>query len=751
MYMPLFRACTSFRSVSAVHGHLTVTGFGKDRLVATKLIEAYSQTGAVQWSRLIFKTFSNPDSFMWGVVIKCNVWNGFFLEAIDVYRSMLANAVELNNFVFPPILSACSSICDLRTGETIHSTVLKSGFDCDPIVSTSLLNLYGSSECLCSARKVFDEMPERDSVSWSSIITNYIRSGSEAEGLKLFREMVRVEMAIDAVTMLSVSEACGELRMPIIGKSCHGYTVRKNIPIDSALVSSLVAMYGKFGDVNSAERLFGNSVDRSTASWTAMISCYNQNGCYSEALKMFVKMSGHKLEANTVTLMNVVCSCARLRCLREGRAVHAYAVRNYIDLDDDFLRSSLIDLYANGGELRYARLVFDSAYEKDVVSWNILISGYAREHMAEESLSLFREMLVRGILPDSFASASALTACGSIGLSEFGCQIHALVVKTYVVPNEFVRNSLIDMYAKCGFTSSAFRVFCDARDGSSVVAWNSMMCGFLQNGYSEEAVRLFEEMCANNLHVDEVTFLSVVQACSNLGFIDKAKWVHHRLITSGVTSDMYIDTALVNMYARCGDLDVSRRVFDRMRDRSVVTWSSMISCYAMHGRIDDSIALFDGMIESGRRPNDVAFMSILSACGHAGNVSRGKSYFDSMVRDYGIAPSSEHYACLVDMLSRAGDIDGAYEVILSMPFPVDASVWGALVNGCRIHQRMDFLSRIESDLVNVNGDDSGYYALLRNVYAEGGKWVEAMKVKSRMRSQDMTKVHGRSMIEARPS
>ncbi|KAL8533692.1 hypothetical protein ACS0TY_009911 [Phlomoides rotata] len=743
LYMPLFKACRTSRSLAQLHGHLITTGLHKDALASTKLIESYSQTGSVQSSRLIFDTFRNPDSFMWGVLIKCHVWNGLFQEATYMFQWMLESLVELNQYIFPSVLRACSAVNDLRLGETVHARIVKSGFESDPVIETSLLSMYGEMGCLYNARKLFDEMSMKDAVSWSSIISNYVHNGQAIEGLRIFRKMVSRGMEVDSVTMLSVVEACGELDLWRAGKSSHGYLVRRNLGSDhEALGSSLVAMYGKLGDSSSAEKLFfSNQFDQSVVSWTALISCYNQNGYYLEALTTFTKMLECRVEGNSVTLMNVVCSCARLGWLREGKTVHGYVIRNDIDIDRDFLRSSLIDLYANCDHLEYGRVVFNTTKDKHVVSWNILISGYARNQMAEEALSLFVEMLIQGILPDSFALASALSACGMIGHSEMGCQIHCLITKS-CLPNEFVENALIDMYSRNGFISSAIRIFRDTKQ-SSVVTWNSMMCGLSQNGYSKEALSLLDEMYTACHDMDEVTFLSAIQACSNLGFTGKGKWIHHKLITFGVKKDMYVDTALINMYARCGDIRMARRVFDNISERSSVSWSSMIGGYAMHGDVDYSIALFDRMMELGIKPNEITFMNILSACSHAGYVEEGKYYFNSMKVDFGIIPSCEHYACLVDLLSRAGDLNGAYEVIKSMSLSADASIWGAFVNGCRIHQRMDFLNSVESDLLNIDAaEDSGYYTLLSNVFVQGGKWNESRMVRAKMRR----KVPGYSMI-----
>ncbi|KAK3027369.1 hypothetical protein RJ639_040167 [Escallonia herrerae] len=534
--------------------------------------------GALESAKLVFNTFPKPDSFMWGVLIKCCVWNRFFREAISLYDNMLYKLTHISSFLFPSVLRACCGFGDLGIGQKRQA------------------------------------------------------------------------------------------------KSIHGFVVSRDIQGNGSLDNSLVAMYGKCGDLYSAERLFDNVVDGCTPSWTAMITCYNNNGCYREALDIFVEMHESNAEPNALTMMGVLCSCARLGWLKEGKSVH----------------------------------------------------GYAREGMSEEALLLFVQMQRQLLLPDSFTLASALSACGNIGFFHFRCQIHGYVIKSGS-SSEFVQNSLIDMYSKCGFVDGSYKIFENSQQ-KSVIMRNSMMCGFSQNGSSAKALNLFDQMYSDRLEMDEVTFLSAIQACSNLGYLEKGKWIHHKLITMGVAKDTHIDTALSDMYAKCGDLQMAQGVFDSMSKRSVVSWSVMVGGYGMHGQIDAAISLFNRMLEVGTRPNDITFMNILSACSHAGHVEEGKLHFNSM-RDFGIEPKFEHFACLVDLLSRAGDLDGAYSIIKSMPFAADASIWGALLNGCRIHRRMDMLSNIQQNLIKTNMDDTGYYTLLSNIFTEGGEWDEFRMVR----------------------
>ncbi|XVE85785.1 hypothetical protein DITRI_Ditri17bG0119000 [Diplodiscus trichospermus] len=745
LYMPLFRSCTNLRSLAQLHAHLLVTGLHRDPLPSTKLIESYAQMGSFQSSNLVFKSFPTPDSFMWGVLIKCSVWSYFFQEAIFLYHTMINNSqVRISNFIFPSVLRACSCLGDLGTGGAVHGTIIKNGFEKDSVIQTSLLCMYSEMGCLSFVKQVFDEMLIRDLVSWSSIILSYVENGKASEGLEMFRLMVLEGIRPDSVTMLSVAEACGELGCFKLARLVHGYIVRREIECDGSLANSLLAMYSKCCDLASAERIFANVTNRSTELWTAMISSYNRNGGFMEALKSFVDMLDAGVEPNSVTMMSVLGSYVGLGLLREGKSVHCYIIRKQMDPEYDVLGSVLVELYMKCGKLNYCENILHIVGGRNIVPWNMLISACADKGLLTEALVHFVQMQTRGLKPDSFSLASSLSACADGGLLQFGDQIHGHIIKRGL-SDEFVRNSLIDMYSKCGLTELAYMIF-DEIKAKSVVTWNSMICGFSQNGNSIEAIRLFDQMYLKSLEMNDVSFLCVLQACSILGYLEKGKWLHHKLLTYGVRTNLYIDTALTDMYAKCGDLRTAQRVFDSMSERSVVSWSVMIAGYGAHGRINAAISVFNQMVESGVRPNQVTFMNILSACSHAGSVEDGKSYFNSM-RDFGVEPNSEHYACMVDLLSRGGDLNEAYRIINSMSFPADASIWSALLNGCRIHHRMDMIKTIEKDLVDINTDDTGYYTLLSNIYAEEGNWREFGKVRSLMKGIGLQKVPGYSIIE----
>ncbi|XP_027362779.1 putative pentatricopeptide repeat-containing protein At1g69350, mitochondrial [Abrus precatorius] len=747
LYMPLFRSCSTIRTLTQLHAHLVVNGLHNDPLASTKLLDSYAQMGSLHSSRLVFYAHPFPDSFMLGVLIKCYLWNHLFHQVLSLYHHYFQMGSHLTkncSFIYPSVLRATSGVGDLVMGRKVHGRIVKSGFSSDHIIGTSLLGMYGGLCCLDDARKVFDGMCERDLVSWSSVVSCYVENGRPSEGLEMLGWMVSEGIRPDSVTLLSVAEASAKVGSLSLAKSVHGYVIRNGMVGDLSLRNSLIVMYSQCGDVCRAEGVFESLADRSTACWTSMISSYNQNGCFDEAIDAFVQMQESEVEPNAVTMISVLYCCARVGWLREGKSVHCFILRKEMDATDIDLVPALIDFYAACWKISSCEKLLHLMGNSNVVSWNTLVSFYARESLNEEAMTLFARMLAKGIMPDSYSLASTISASANAGSIQFGQKIHGHVMKRGFM-DEFVQNSLMDMYSKCGFVDLAYTIF-DKMMHKSIVAWNCMICGFSQNGISVEALKLFDEMYFNCLDINEVTFLSAIQACSNSGYLEKGKWVHHKIIVSGMQKDPYIDTALVDMYAKCGDLKTAQGVFDSMPEKSIVSWSVMIAAYGIHGQIIAATTLFTKMVESDIKPNEVTFMNILSACRHAGSVEEGKLYFNSM-RDYGIVPNAEHFASIVDLLSRAGDINGAYEIIKSTYMPVDASIWGALLNGCRIHGRIDLIKNIEKELGEISTDDTGYYTLLSNIYTEGGNWYESRKVRSRMEGMGLKKVPGYSTIE----
>jgi pentatricopeptide repeat protein len=302
------------------------------------------------------------------------------------------------------------------------------------------------------------------------------------------------------------------------------------------------------------------------------------------------------------------------------------------------------------------------------------------------------------------------------------------------------------MYAKCGRIEIAWQLF-GKMHKRDVVSWNAMIAGYEQNGFAEEALALFKQMQLEIAMPNSVTMLTVIQACADLGALQQGRWIRENIIQSRYEVDVAVGNSLITMYAKCGSIELARQVFDKMLERDVITWSAMIAGYGVNGHGNDALMLFEHMQQTGTQPNHVTYVSVLSTCSHAGLVDEGWQYFGCMSQNYGITPLVEHYACMVDLLGRAGHLDEAWDFVKKMPLEPAASVWGALLGVCRIHYNLELGELAAKRLFDLEPENAGYYTLLSNIYAAAGRWNDSSKVSALMKDRGVKKKPGCSWVE----
>lgn len=302
------------------------------------------------------------------------------------------------------------------------------------------------------------------------------------------------------------------------------------------------------------------------------------------------------------------------------------------------------------------------------------------------------------------------------------------------------------MYSKCGDVDNARKVF-DRMGERDVVSWSSMISGYAHNGYSTETLEFFDLMRVSDVRANRVGLLSSLLACGQLGAMRKGEWLHNYAIRKGFEMDVLVATAIVDMYAKCGSLDLARLVFDRVDGKDVVCWSAMIMSYGYHGLVKEAITVFDRMVVAGVSPNHATFTGILSACSHSGLLQEGKKYFDSMQSQYGLEPKLNHYTCMVDILGRAGKLNEAQDLMEKMPMDPDSSMLGSLLGACRIYGDLDLGEKVADKIFELDAAHAGYYVLLSNIYAAKLRWNDAARVRKLMVERKIAKVQGFSLIE----
>eukprot|EP01018_Ginkgo_biloba_P019248 Gb_37820 [translate_table: standard] len=622
--------------------------------------------------------------------------------------------------------------------------MVTTGFDQDIRLASMLGSTYVKCASMQNARLLFNQTHIPNLFFWNAMIRGYAKNGLCEQALEFYYQMQIAGTQPDKFTFPFVLKACASLSALQEGMEIHANIFRKGFEMDTFVGNSLIAMYAKCGSIETARRLFDKMSKSDVVSWNTMISAYAQNGNADEALRLFNEMKIEDIKPNSITIISLLPAWDHLSALQQGKLIHGYIIKN--GFDSVVVSNAIIDMYAKCGSINTARQLFYKMSERDVISWSAMIAGYAQNGHASEALTLLNEMQLQDMKPNLVTIVGVLPACTQSSALQQGKQIHGYIIKNGFESEIIVDNALIDMYAKCGSIDTARKVF-DKMCIRNVVSWSAILAGYVKNGNGNEALSLFNEMQLQEIKPNSVTITSVLPACAILSALQQGKQIHGYIIRNGLESELVVGNALIDMYAKCGTIGFAHQVFDKMSERDMVSWSAIIAGHGMHGLGKDALSLFSQMQLEGMKPDHITFVSVLSACSHAGLVDEGWQYFNCMSRDHCITPKVEHYSCMVDLLGRSGHLDKAHEFIQKMPLEPNAVVWGALLGACRIHGNIVLGEHVAERLFELEPHNVGCCVLLSNIYAKAGRWDDVAKVRTTMKDMGLKKTPGCSFIE----
>lgn len=542
--------------------------------------------------------------------------------------------------------------------------------------------------------------------------------------------------------LLKVCGDVGEIRR---GKEIHGQLIVNGFSLDLFAMTGVVNVYAKCGQIEEAYKMFDRMPERDLVSWNTIVAGFAQNGFAELALDLVTRMHEEGRRGDFITIVSILPAVANVGSLRIGKAVHGYAVRAGFDSTVN-VSTALVDMYAKCGRVETAWLVFDGMKSRNVVSWNSMIAAYVEGGNPEEAMRIFQKMLDEGVEPTNVTIMEALHACADLGDLERGMFVHKLLDQLKLGTDVSMTNSLISMYSKCKKVDIAADIFSKLL-GKTLVSWNAMILGYAQNGRVNEALNYFCEMRSQNIKPDSFTMVSVIPALAELSVIRHAKWIHALVIRSCFEKNVFVMTALIDMYAKCGAVGTARKLFDMMNERHVTTWNVMIDGYGTHGLGKAAVELFNKLLEGPTKPNDITFLCAISACSHSGLVEEGIHYFSSMKKDYGIEPVMDHYGAMVDLLGRAGRLNEAWDFIQKMPIEPGITVFGAMLGACKIHKNVELGEKAANRLFELNPDEGGYHVLLANIYAAASMWDKLAEVRTVMEKKGLQKTPGCSLVD----
>ncbi|XP_045820983.1 pentatricopeptide repeat-containing protein At1g11290, chloroplastic-like [Trifolium pratense] len=642
------------------------------------------------------------------------------------------------------LLDHCTSTKHLHQ---ILPLIIKTGLYNDHLFHNKLINLFFKYGTINEALHVFETVEHKKDALYHTMLKGYAKNSTLCDTLCFYLRMQNDEVMPVVYDFAYLLQLCGKKLELEKGREIHGQVIVNGFEYNLFSMIGVMNFYVKCGEIDDAYRVFERMSEKDLVSWTSLVAGYAQNGFHERALDLFFQMQEGDLKPDSVALASVLPAVADLKDLRIGRSIHGYALRLGFESKVSFT-NALLDMYFKCGCERTARLIFERMNNKCVVSWNTIIDGYAQVGKSEEACATFMKMLDEGVEPTRVAVMAALHACADLGDLERGRFVHKLVIQKKLDFEVPVMNSLISMYSKCKRVDVAASIFDNLKKKTNVT-WNAMILGYAQNGCVNEALSLFYMMQSKDIKSDCFTLVAVITALANLSVTRKAKWVHGLAIRTYMNNNVFVSTALVDTYAKCGAIQTARKLFDMMQERHVITWNTMIDGYGTHGHGKEALDLFNDMQNESVMPNDTTFLSVISACSHSGLVEEGLHFFRSMKEDYGLEPAMDHYSAFVDLLGRAGKLDDAWNFIQEMPIKPGITVLGAMLGACKIHNNVELGEKAADKLFELDPDDGGYHVLLANMYASASMWDKVAKVRIAMEKKGLQKTPGCSLVELR--
>lgn len=671
----------------------------------------------------------------------------WFDFALLFYFKMLGVGVCPDKYTFPYVVKACCGVKSVRMGKLVHDMIQLIGLENDIFVASSLIKLYAENGCVTDARYLFDKMPHKDCVLWNVMMHGHLKNGGSPDALGLFTEMRKIGSRPNAVTFVSVLSACASEGMVSLAAQIHGLVTKYGFEMDSAVANTLLAVYAKCKSLSDALTVLNTMPQTDVVTWNAIISGFVQNGMMNEALHLFHQMLSHGVKPDSVTFSSLIPSITESVYLNRGKEVHGYIIRSGVQMDA-FLKCALIDLYFKCRDVNMAFNIFKQDPIGDVGVYTAMISGCVLNGMNKDATKVFKQLLDQQISPNSMTLASVFPAFANSASIRHGMELHGFIIKnsTDSFSGFYVQSAILDMYSKCGRLELARQIFINMnhKDG---ISWNSMITSCTQNGKPEEAINLFRQMGAECFQYDCVSISSALSACANLPSLHHGKEIHGYMMKNRSCSDIFGESTLIDMYAKCGNLEQARHVFNMMDEKNEVSWNSIIAAYGNHGLLTECVHFFEKMLGNSFQPDHVTFLAVISACGHAGKIDDGIHYFHCMTEKFSISARMEHYGCMVDLFGRAGRLTEAYETVKNMPFPPDAGIWGTLLGASRVHGNVELAEVASRHLLELDPENSGYHILLSNLHADAGQWKGVLKVRNLMKERGLRKVPGRSWIE----
>lgn len=734
-YAFVLKACGSAGATDVgrnVHAEVEIKGLMKGNLfLGNASIDMYGKCGLVAEAHAVLRALPIRDIASWNSIIAGYADHVHGEEALNCFEQMQYEGIFPNSITFSCILKACGSLQAADRGSEIHSELIMRGMLLDnlnPLLGSMVVDMYSKCGFLKEAKDVLEKLPFQSSHSWNALISGYIEFGWEEDAAQLIEKMQQDNLLLDDVTFSFSLKVCGSVGAIREGKDIHGEVERIGL-LDSDFVGiALVDMYVKLGLLIHAQEVLSKLPVRDVAAWNALIFGFAKYGQCGDALRCLQQMQLEGVHPDGITITGILKACGKIGAGLKGREMHALNVCTRLLQKSVLVSNALVDMYAKCGWFESAQEVFGKLPTRNVVSWNALISAYAKFDHGKEALFCFKQMQSEGVLPDAITLACSLKACGSIGDIGRGTEIHVDIERKGLMDSDcLIGNALINMYSKQGFLARAQEVF-DSLPSRDVVSWNALITGYMTYDQGKEVLTSFEQMQQEGVCLDAISFACILKASGNVGALDQGQEIHAEIGRDGLLlGDLNVCNTIVDMYSKCGSIVKAQEVFNSLRNKDLFSWNTLITGHAQLGDCESVFNTLDQMEGESINPDSVTCLGVLSACNHEGLIYEAELFLNVMWKNWQLIPTVELYTCMVDLLGRAGQLGRAETFIKRVPFHPDVAMLCSLLGACRKWGIVDLATQAFEQAVLYDENDMAAYVYMSNIYADADWWEDAQQ------------------------
>ncbi|XP_029126452.1 pentatricopeptide repeat-containing protein At5g52850, chloroplastic [Cajanus cajan] len=732
-----------------VHGPIIKLALQHDLYLNNNLLSLYAKCFGVRQARHFFDEMPHKDVVSWTTLLSAHTRNNHHFEALQLFDMMLGSGQCPNQFTLSSALRSCSALGHFQSGAQIHASVVKLGLELNPVLGTTLLDFYTKCDGTVEAHKLLAFVKDGDVVSWTTMISSLVETSKWSEALQLYVKMIEAGVYPNEFTfvkLLGVSSFHG-LGMNY-GKVLHAQLIRLGVGMNLVLKTAIVDMYAKCRRMEDAIKVSNQTPEYDVCLWTTIISGFVQNVQVREAVNAFLDMQLSGILPNNFTYASLLNASTSVLSLELGKQFHSRLIM--VGLEDDlYAGNALLDMYMKCSHTATNGVkAFRGIASPNVISWTSLVAGFVEHGLEEESLRLFSEMQAAGVQPNSFTLSTILGACSKMKSVIQTKKIHGRIIKTKADIDIAVGNALVDAYAGGGMADEAWSVI-GKMNHRDLITYTSLAARLNQRGDHEMALKVITHMCNDGVKMDEYSLASFLSAAGSLGTMVTGKQLHCYSVKSGFKSCNSVSNSLVHLYSKCGNMHNAYKAFKDINEPDTVSWNGLISGLTSTGHISDALSAFDDMRLSGVKPDSFTFLSLIFACSQGNLLNLGLDYFYSMEKTYEITPKSDHYVCLVDLLSRGGRLEEAMGVIETMPFKPDSVIYKTLLNACNLHGNVPLGEDMARRCLELDPSDPAIYLLLASLYDNAGLPDFGDKTRKLMRERGLRRSPRQCWMEVR--